>query len=149
MRGRRVLWWAAVVSGIACAAPATWWLGGGNRGAADPGWDYFWQPPAIAPAAGHALGVFALVSVMAAAILVGAGIRRATVRRTLVPVLIPLASIAAYVGFSYSVATAPVIGANIGAGMLFMFAIPVLLGMIAWATIAGGRHRRARLSERR
>ncbi len=90
--------------------------------------DYLYRPLGWSPAARTVVGVVSLVLVLGAAALV---LRcRSTSRLALPGVLAPLASASAFLGLTYHVVTAPVIGANIGGGLMLFAVAPFLVAMI-------------------
>lgn len=133
---RVATWASAAVLSVAAAALA-WSAGVLTAGdTSDP--DYFWQP------------IDSLVDlkylVLAVALVVGGACVMALVRLRqrgtpiALDVIGPLLLIAVIIGGSYSVMTAPVVGANLGAG-LAMFAAPIaIVAIVMWS----GRSVRAR-----
>ena len=128
---------------ILAAAPLAWALGTlvpDEKHIFNP--DYMWSPPSISDRARGELGVSAaLVVLVTVAVLARLVRRRVVAPGGFMPAL-PLAALSAYVGLTYSVATAPVSGANIGGSLMVMFGIPFALMMTAVAISSGVRHAR-------
>jgi hypothetical protein len=107
-----------VAVGVFAAAPLTWWIAQAlpDEGV-DPSFaDYFVRPNAVLVRLTVPIGVTALAAVFAAAVTV-AKHRPGPIK---LAATIAGAGAAAYAGFAYAVATAPVTGANIGAGLLVL-----------------------------
>ncbi|NND02278.1 MAG: hypothetical protein HKN91_05775 [Acidimicrobiia bacterium] len=133
-----------VVAGAVAALPATWWvLGRLDKSGAwitDP--DYAVNPPQIDRTLAHAIGAGSLVAfLIGTAVLVGT-IRSGRWRRCVAGVFAPAVAGFAYVGMAAHVMTAPVIGANIGAGLIVMAGLPVCVLLLGVGTAAGRACRR-------
>lgn len=132
---RRVVQVIGVVTGLLMLAPLTWWLTeqlpdefeGRDTGFAD----YLWEPPDLSDGDRRTIAIGSAVAVAAGAFVLIEGLRSGTIRRRWVGVVVPLAALSTYAGLTYSVATAPVTGANIGGGLLLLIGyalVPVLGG---------------------
>jgi len=122
-----VLWLAAV---MVCVA----WLGGAIPHQTLPDPDYMWRPPQIASGLKLLIGMAATFVVVAVCLLLRRLLKQGVLSRTWLAVFVAAGAIAAYCGFTYVVATAPVIGANIGGGIAVLFAGPFTVGT---AIVAG------------
>jgi hypothetical protein len=67
-----------------------------------------------------------VVAVLSAGFVMADGIRSRTLRREWLWIVLPLAGRAGYAGLTYGAATAPIIGANIGAGFLILASVVVV-----------------------
>lgn len=126
----RLALWASVVLLTLASTALSWCLGALNANdISDP--DFYWRP------------VEGLVDrkylVLVAALIIGGSCLAALVQlrrrgAAVDPlVVLPVVLIGVVIGGSYSVLTAPVIGANIGAGLV-VFAAPIaILVLAAWA----------------
>lgn len=113
---------------FAVAVAVAWWVGvldssGGHI--IDP--DYMWQPIALDPPSRAVIGLSATVTAAAGAVLLW---------RCRELAALPFAGIAVYVGLTYAVGAEPVIGANIGGGMMLLGAPPFIAGMLIWGVRA-------------
>lgn len=126
---------SALVAGVLAAAPAVWWLAGllpdEDLDGAPP--DHAITPPEIGATAELVIGLVAVVVLAAGAVALDRGTRGGLLSRGWARVAAAAALAAGYVGFTYRVGTEPVIGANIGYGMLMLGAIPLLVGLGFWA----------------
>ncbi len=117
-----VVWPAAV---MACVA----WLGSvvvPEPSLPDP--DYMWRPLGITDGAKVGLGLVATAATVGACLLLRRWFNEGVLSRPWLAVFIAAGAIGAYGGIAYEVATAPVIGANIGGGMVVLFAGPFIVG---------------------
>jgi hypothetical protein len=129
----------ALVVAIVSFPFAVWWLSGHvSRGvslADDP--DYFLRPPHIDPALARTVGI-ASISLCAIGLAIAL---RASWTRLLRgrwwAVIGPLLLAGAVLGIGERVMTAPVIGANIGAGFVLVAGVPFVLASVAWAVSWG------------
>jgi hypothetical protein len=130
---------AVVLAAAATATfPATWWLLGrlDNSGAwiIDP--DYAVQPPQFERGLTHLVGAGSVAVVMlvitAAVVMTMQGRWRLCVAGVLLPWLAGFA----YAGMAGHVMTTPVIGANIGAGLVLMGAVPVGIGLVSLMAVS-------------
>jgi uncharacterized membrane protein YfcA len=137
--GRTVL----VGLGLAATTPLSWWIGGlvpdEVRPQDNP--DYMWHPIKLSSGVETAIGLGSMVIVGVAILRFYRAIRRHTLRREWFGVIAPLAAIAAYAGFAYRAATMPVIGANIGGGLMILGAGPFVVTMVAVSAIFARRLR--------
>lgn len=136
---RRVVQTVGVVAGLLMLAPLTWWLteqlpdefeGRDLRFA-----DHMWQPPDLSDGDRRTIAVGSVIAVAAGAVVLVEGLRSCTIRRRWVGVVVPLAVLSAYCGVTYSVATAPVSGANMGAGFLFLVGYVLVPSMVFLAAV--------------
>jgi len=135
---------ATLASGVLAVAPLTWWFGGrlNQDVGSDP--DYLWQPPALSAHAELGIGLVSLgVAATALSALLWA-VRTGRLHPEVLRVLAPIAAISAYAGALYSVATAPVIGANIGGGMMLIAGPPFVLAMLRISATTARRQARTR-----
>lgn len=129
----RTVWRAWVIAlGIVAVGPLTWWLAQAlpDEVPADRYADYMWDPPELSGAQRLGMGLLSTVAVLAAGYVLAEGIRSQRLRREWLGIVVPLATLAAYAGFTYAVATSPVNGANIGGGILVLGGIVVLPAML-------------------
>ena len=126
----------AIAIGVVAIAPATWRIAELLPTAVQdgPDADYAWGPPHITNGVAIAIGVVGLALATMGGVVAALAIRGDRIRRGWIGVLAPLVALAAYVGVGYSVLTTPVIGANIGGGLVLLGAIPAAIGLIS-ATI--------------
>lgn len=124
-----------LAAGVVAAAPAVWWVTGllpsEDLDGGVP--DYAITPPDIGSTAELAIGLIAAAIVAGAAIALDRGTRSGMLARGWAQIAAAAALAMGYVGLTYRVGTEPVIGANIGFGMLMLGAIPVLGGLGVWA----------------
>lgn len=125
-----------VLVGAIAAAPATWWISGGNTAPtfADP--EYLVKPLPLSPVVQAAIGVVALLltSVGAAVGIWQIAHRRWPLRWS--GIVGPLYLVSAYAGYVYYGLVNPVLGGNIDAGLIIFFGIPwllLLLGVMVWS----------------
>ncbi|WP_405425885.1 hypothetical protein [Micromonospora sp. NBC_00617] len=139
---------AVVAAALVIAVPvATWWLVGDQSTvpvSVNP--DYTFKPFDVTPRTQRTAGVASAVLTIVALLMLA----RATRRKHLDPqwwrVLIPLLVAGLIVGYGWRVMTAGVIGANIGAGLVVLFAGPVVAALLIWSlaySIYVLHHRRA------
>ncbi|ADP79347.1 hypothetical protein [Pseudofrankia inefficax] len=109
--------------------------------------DYAVRPLDIPPGRMTALGIAALLLMAAITALLLHEARRGTADRRLWQVVCPLVGVGVVFGFGYHVATAGVIGANIGYGLVVFFGVPLVAALIlvaaarAWALRAKATRR--------
>ena len=117
-----------VALGIVAVGPLTWWLAQAlpDEVPADRYADYMWDPPDLSGAQRLGIGLLSTVAVLAAGFVLADGIRVRRLRHEVLGIVLPLAGLAAYAGFTYAVATSPVNGANIGGGMLILGGVVVV-----------------------
>lgn len=129
-----------VAAGVLASGPLAWWLGdaldsvGGAVPTGDA--DYFWQPLSLSTGARAAVGLSGVAVVACALTVLVRQVRSGHWRAGWVQVTAASAMVCAYAGMFVAVATAPVIGANIGAGVMLLAAAPVGLGAVIWAIVA-------------
>jgi hypothetical protein len=125
---------APAAIGLALATPvATWWLVGQQDADVPAGTelDYAYRPLDIDPEVERVVGIGStLLAVVSAVVLLG--FRRRFDRRWW-SVLIPVLAAGVLIGSGWRVLTAGVIGANIGAGMMLLFGVPLIAALLIWA----------------
>jgi hypothetical protein len=123
--------------GAAAAAPAVWAaasLSGNDVSAADA--DYLWTPMVTSSLV---IALIGAVAALAAAASLLMAYRRGGVTRDAATIV---AGTAAYAGLTYATATAPGIGANIGAGLAIFGLVPVSVVAIIAGIVTYRRARR-------
>lgn len=129
-----------VAAGVVATAPVAWWLGdllnriGGSVSADEA--DYVWRPLSLSAAGGAAIGLGALAIVACALAVLLRRVRSGHWQAGWLQVVAAPAMVCSYAGMLVAVATAPVIGANIGAGVMLLGAAPVGLGAAVWLVVA-------------
>ncbi len=125
--------WVALTAGSIAALPATWWLLGrlDDAGESIVNPDYAVRPPQIDRTLAHAIGGAAVGIAVVALALLFVAVVRGRWHGCVAGLVIPLTAGAAYAGLMGHVMTAPVIGANIGAGFVAAGAVPV------WFVVVG------------
>jgi hypothetical protein len=131
-RGTHLLAGVGLVAGVPVAA---WGLMGQQNveGFLASELDYAFQPWAISDGVAALIGVAGLLVAGAGAALLVRGSRRGTLDRRWWGVLGPLVVAGVIAGVGWRILTAGVIGANIGAGLMIMFGVPLLGGLLLWA----------------
>lgn len=125
----------SAAAGLVLATPlASWWVMdviATSEQLLDP--DYAFRPIQIDPTTKLLIGVMAVTVVVTAAFaLVLTDPDWRFVRRWWT-VVAPLLAVGAICGGGWAVMTAPVIGANIGAGLVLLGAPPLVLALLVWA----------------
>ncbi|HEX2782751.1 MAG TPA: hypothetical protein VHN36_04140, partial [Ilumatobacteraceae bacterium] len=128
---RRVRPALIIGAGITSIAPAVWWIGGliPSDVAAENA-DYLVHPLRLPPFVEPAIGLLAVLLAGFAARELHRRVRGGELRFEWWQVAAALAAISAFGGLTYRIVTAPVIGANIGGGILIIFALPFSVGML-------------------
>ncbi len=124
-----VVWLALVivaVAGVGSAIP--------HSALPDP--DYMWRPLQIASGVKLLLGLLATFLAVGVGLLLRRFFKQGELSRTWLAVFVATGAIAAYCGFVYVVATTPVVGANIGGGIVVLFAGPFILATVIVAVVA-------------
>jgi hypothetical protein len=119
-----LVWLAAVLMSVA-------WLSGlvSTGGTiADP--DYLFRPLSISDGTRLVLGLAATVVAVGCGWLLHRSFKNGALPRAWRAVLIPAGAVAAYGGLTYDAATAPVIGANIGGGLMLLGVVPFVVAMV-------------------
>jgi len=134
---RRALLAPVVALGIAAVGPLTWWLVQAlpDEVPANQYADYLWVAPELSGTQVLGVGLMSIVAVLSAGFVMADGIRSRTLRHEWLWIVLPLVGLAGYAGLTYAVATAPVIGANIGAGLLILgsvVVVPAMVGASLW-----------------
>ncbi len=130
--GASLIWLCSVVVSVA-------WLSGlvsTRETFNDP--DYMWHPLSLSDSSRLVLGLIVTVVTVVYGYLLLRWIQHGTLSRRWSAVLIPAAAVAAYGGLMYEVTTAPVIGANIGGGLMVLGAGPFVV-IMAIVSIVGVR----------
>ena len=139
-----------VATGAMAAGPAVWWIGDRlntiGEQTSDP--DYLIEPLQIYSMTTDIVGVSSIILALLGAVTLYAMVRAGRWPLAAAGLATTAAAATSYAGVTYSVATAPVIGANIGAGLLIIAAAPVggclLVGAgFSIVRIHRGRHRTA------
>jgi len=122
-----------VGAGVLAAAPAFWWLGGLLPGEDldGPSPDFAISPPDIGAGTELALGITATVVCLLGAIASTRSWGDEPTSRLWPELSVGAGVIAAYLGLTYRVGTEPVIGANIGFGLMVLGLGPVCIGVVA------------------
>lgn len=129
----------ALAVGSAMALPACWWVLGrlddSGAGIVDP--DYAVQPPEIDAMLAHLIGAGSTTIAVVTLAAMVASVLRGRWRPCIAGVFLPMATGFGYAGMAAHVATAPVVGANIGAGLMLLGVAPlgiVLLVVVGIST---------------
>lgn len=128
---------AGIVVGVVGCGPAVWWLSSlaaSNEAAGIEDPDYMIRPPGISDGTSAAVGVAGAAAVIVALLAYRSSLKSGAIAEPWRMIYGPFAAISVLLGLFYSVATAPVIGANIGGGMLalaLMVATPAMLVVAA------------------
>lgn len=127
---------AAIAVAILLSPISAWWLVG-DFSMAEPASqpDYMFQPLDLAKTEELVLGTAAMAATVVAAALVVGAVRRRLVTVAELLVALPLLIAGAFCGFAWRVMTAAVIGANIGGGMILLFAPFFLASMLGWSAL--------------
>jgi hypothetical protein len=138
--------WVKFLAGLApvLASPViTYALMGDQSSTTDPNPNYFIHPLSISPSTVTTIALIATVlALLGLGVLVprwNEGSLHAAWKR----VVVCLVVVGVIVGAFYRVATAAVIGANIGAGVMVFFAGPLLLALLAGAVFSARKARKA------
>ena len=118
------------------AAPiATYWLVGdqSSPGLSPENADYATRPPHWSETAVRTAGIAGAVLVVVALALLGFAVWNRLLRREWLVVVGMLAATTSILAVGYRIATAAVIGANIGLGFFMMFGLPLCIGLFIWA----------------
>lgn len=133
------------IGSLACG-PAVWGLLGWampDRGSAYD--DYLWHPMHLSSSVEPVVGVVSAAVVALAAVAVVQAVKTNLTGPLGVRAAVAVALFCAYAGLMYRVATEPVIGANIGGGMLLLGLPVVAIVLTTWVgTFWWADRRRAR-----
>ena len=112
---------------------AVWWMTNSvtHQPLKDP--DYAVRPLEIDPAIKVGLTVAAVVLALFSLAILELARRHQRLSEEWWGVLGPLVAVGAICGGTYSMLTAPVIGANIGAGLASFVVPPAVIGLLVWA----------------
>ena len=127
-----------IAAGVTSLAPAVWWIVGWlpSEVAADYYADYLVRPLRLPAFLEPAIGLLSvLVAGFAASELHRCG-RSGELRQEWLQVVAAFSAITTLGGLTYRIVTEPVSGANIGGGLLILFAMPFTAGMLLWAGLA-------------
>ncbi|MFW5418026.1 hypothetical protein J0910_15550 [Nocardiopsis sp. CNT-189] len=140
---------------LAGTAPATWWATrtSPEEAAARHGYplgeaEYAVEPLPLPDWAVHAAGLGGAAVALAAAGLLAWGIATGRIERVWGPVLVCLLPLPVMAGLWWSIATAPVIGANIGLGLATWVFPPLAAVFLATAAAIAALSRRRRRAGR-
>ncbi|WP_305782435.1 hypothetical protein [Symbioplanes lichenis] len=115
------------------ATVAWWWIGPQGAVPAGPEAGYAVRPPQIAPGVEAAAGVFGLLLAVATVAVLG----WATVTRRISPrwwLVVPAVAVAGgTIGLIGRAVTAPVAGANLGAGLAVLVLGPIAVALLLWS----------------
>jgi len=126
----------ALGSLVVLAAPVTtYWLVGdlSSPGLSPTNADYVTRPPDWSAAAVREAGVGALVVGIVTLALLGLAVWKRLLRWEWLTVVGMSAASLSILAVGYRIATAAVIGANMGIGFFMMFGLPVCVGLVIWA----------------
>lgn len=138
----------AAAAGLVALPVAAWWVSGdmsytptiADTLAGPP--DYMVRPLPLSASTERAAGATAVVVVLASALLLVVHARQGPWDRRWFGPLAAAATVGVIVGFGWRVMTAGVIGANIGAGLMIVFAGPMVLVLLGWAAVRAAKVRR-------
>jgi hypothetical protein len=126
----RVLSRAVVAVAVVACAPLAWVIASALESDPSAGADRWLPPPGLSRAGTVSVGLAAAVALVVGLVAAQALARGGDTRtRSLAA---PLALLSGYIGATYAAATAPVIGANIGAGLMvlgLLVAVPAAMLM--------------------
>jgi hypothetical protein len=112
---------------VACSSTITWWLVGDlSEDVLSP--DNVIKPPDVAGSTEARIGVLSTIVLLGTVIVLAASTAR--IRRRSLLALLPLLAVGVFAAFALRVFTARVSGANIGAGLLVLFAVPFVPSMM-------------------
>lgn len=135
---------AIIASGAIALAPAVWWVAGAVPSGVDPDRaDYLMQPPQLGTVAVAAIGIGATALVLVATPMLWRAVHTGRARRHWLQIVGAVALFAGYLGLTYRFVTTPVIGANIGGGLMILGILPIAVGLATWIFIAFRDMRRA------
>jgi hypothetical protein len=97
--------------------------------------DYVMRPPHWSVTSVRTAGLAALFVILAATLLLLFAVRQRSLRTQWLSIVGPLAGVGAIIAVGYRVATAGVIGANMGYGFFLMFGVPICIGLLIWAAL--------------
>lgn len=120
-----------------------WWVGDLSSAPASNA-DYVIRPPAWSADTVRAVALGSLFVMLASAVLLLFAAWQRLFRWEWLGVVTQLVVAMATVAVGYRVATAAVIGANIGFGFFLMLGVPICVGLVAWAAVISYRLTRVR-----
>jgi nitrogen fixation-related uncharacterized protein len=136
-------WHGAPAAAAACAAVlaapvAAWWLVGdqSSEGFVRDDLDYVVTPPDWSATSVRLAGIVAVAVIFIGAIAILWAIRSGRFDRRWNRVVLVLFADAAFIGYAGRVATAGVIGANIGFGMVMLIGLVLFGSLTAWGVVA-------------
>jgi hypothetical protein len=118
---------------------AVYWAVGDQSSAPPDNADYVMRPPQWSTTSVRTAGLVALCAMIAPTLLLVFAVRRRLLRQEWLVVVGQLAGVGAAVAVGYRVATAGVIGANIGWGLCVLFGVPSCIGLTIWAALVSKR----------
>lgn len=143
-RGNRYAAVIAIPAVLACA-PLVWSVTAFDPTRStlnDP--NYMWRPPRITSMRVLEMGTMSAVIILVSAVYVRSLVRRGVVEPLGYLPMLPLCVLAAYAGLTYRAGIEPVIGANIGAALMVMGAVPAVLTLIGLSIYLARRNGRIR-----
>jgi hypothetical protein len=114
---------------------AVYWALGDQSSAPPDNADYVMRPPHWSSVWVTTAGLVALLALVASTLLLMHAVRQRLLRKEWLVVVGQLAAVGAAVAAGYRVATAGVIGANIGWGLCVLFGVPICIGLVVWAAL--------------
>lgn len=102
----------------------------------NPNPDYALRPPDLPAAVEQGIGVLSLVLALVSTAVLTETWRRDPPLPGFLSVLLPLVAVGAMLGLAWRVMTAAVIGANIGAGLLFVVGTPMVIALLIVAGVS-------------
>lgn len=138
---RRTIALAAVAVIVVLSPVTVWWIVGDRSETwiEDP--DHAFRPLPLSAAQEAAAGWGSLAASLAAAGVVVVALRRHDLEARVVRAAVPLLLAGGFCGGGWRVMTAGVIGANIGAGLVFMAGLAFVPGMVAVSAVIWGGER--------
>ncbi|MDQ1681658.1 MAG: hypothetical protein QOC60_1229 [Frankiaceae bacterium] len=124
---------AALISGTVILATATSWFLVGDQSTRPLYPQESNRPLTVSGSVARALGIAGLVLTPIAYAAVEREMRAGRLSGAWRPVLLSLSVIGVAAAWTWRVMTARVVGANIGAGLLLLFVVPLLAPAAAWA----------------
>jgi hypothetical protein len=138
-RSRSSMWsHAAIALGVVGCAPAVWWLSSlasSNEAAGIEDPDYMIRPSGVSDGTLAAIGLAGIAAVSIGILTYRRAMKSGPVSELWRMVYGPFVAISGLLGLFYAVATTPVIGANIGGGMLALGLMVVTPAMLVIAAV--------------
>jgi hypothetical protein len=114
---------------------AVYWALGDQSTTPPDNADFVMRPPHWSSVWVTTAGIVALCGLAASTLRLMHAVRQRLLRREWLIVVGQLAAVGAAVAAGYRVATAGVIGANIGWGLCVLFGVPLCIGLVVWAAL--------------